>query len=122
MLELKIDLKINTRELHRWSNYSDGDDGDLAKHQKFLTALQKQKYLKGVVERLNDRIERLEKERKEIIELIDQFNGLNNRILKLKYVEGMTLESVAEETGYTYQYIKNKHAELMRIIKFNKKV
>ncbi|WP_404852100.1 sigma-70 RNA polymerase sigma factor region 4 domain-containing protein [Enterococcus mundtii] len=117
-----MDLKINTRELYRWSNYSDGDDGDLAKHQKFLTALQKQKHLKGVVERLNDRIERLEKERKEIIELIDQFNGLNNRILKLKYVEGMTLESVAEETGYTYQYIKNKHAELMRIIKFNKKV
>lgn len=86
-----------------------------------MTALQKQAHLKGVIERLNDRIERLEKERKEIIELIDQFNGLNNRILKLKYVEGLTLESIAEETGYTYQYIKNKHAELMRIIRFNKR-
>lgn len=114
-------MKINKRELNRWSNYSDGDDGDLAKHQKFVTALQKQAHLKGVIERLNDRIEKLEKEREEIIELIDQFNGLNNRILKLKYVEGLTLESIAEETGYTYQYIKNKHAELMRIIRFNKK-
>lgn len=115
-------MKINTRELHRWSNYSDGDDGDLAKHQNFLTALQKQKHLKGVVERLNDRIERLEKERKEIIELIDQFNGLNNRILKLKYVEGMTLESVAEETGYTYQYIRSRHADIMKMIRFSKNV
>ncbi|WP_438770912.1 sigma-70 family RNA polymerase sigma factor [Enterococcus sp. AZ095b] len=117
-----MDLKINKRELHRWSNYSDGDDGDLAKHQKFLTALQKQKHLKGVVERLNDRIERLEKERKEIIELIDQFNGLNNRILKLKYVEGLTLESVAEKTGYTYQYIRSRHADIMKMIRFSKNV
>ncbi len=115
-------MKINKRELYRWSNYSDGDDGDLAKHQKFVTALQKQSHLKGVIERLNDRIERLEKEREEIIELIDQFNGLNNKILKLKYVEGLTLESIADETGYTYQYIKNKHAELMRIIRFNKQL
>jgi len=40
----------------------------------------------------------------------------------MKYVDGMKLESIAEETGYTYQYIKNKHAELMRIIRFSKKV
>jgi len=31
------------------------------------------------------------------------------------------LEAIAAETGYNYQYIKNKHAELMRIIKFNRK-
>jgi len=37
----------------------------------------------------------------------------------LKYVDGLTLESIAAETGYAYQYIKNKHAELLRMIKFS---
>lgn len=98
----------------------DGDDGDLARHQNFLTALRKQARLKEVIRDLSSRVEQLEKERKEIVELIEKFTGLNQQILKLKYVEGLTLESIAEETGYAYQYIKNKHAELMRIIKFNK--
>ncbi|OJG68636.1 hypothetical protein RV09_GL000035 [Enterococcus moraviensis] len=87
-----------------------------------MTALHKQKQLKGVIKELDQRVEKLEKERKEIIQLIDKFNGLNQRILKLKYVEGLTLESIAEETGYSYSYIKSKHAELMRIINFTKKV
>lgn len=73
-----------------------------------------------MIKELNERLEKLKKERDEIISLIDRFEGLNQKILKLKYVEGLTLESVAKETGYDYQYIKNKHAELMRIIRFNK--
>ncbi|WP_245249883.1 hypothetical protein [Vagococcus allomyrinae] len=39
----------------------------------------------------------------------------------MKYNERLTLESIAEELGYSYSYIKSKHAELMRIIQFNKK-
>lgn len=115
-------MRLNKYELSRWKNYLDGDDGDLAKHQKFLTALRKQAQLKEVISELNRRIEELEKNREEIIQLIDKFTGLNHRILKMKYVDGMKLEAIAEETGYTYQYIKNKHAELMRIIRFSKKV
>ncbi|HAP4499341.1 TPA: sigma-70 family RNA polymerase sigma factor, partial [Enterococcus faecalis] len=39
-----------------------------------------------------------------------------------KYVEGLTLESIADETGYSYSYIKSKHAEIMRMVQFSKKV
>ncbi|OJG93031.1 hypothetical protein RV15_GL002165 [Enterococcus silesiacus] len=84
--------------------------------------MHKQKQLKGVIEELDQRVEKLEKEREEIIQLIDKFNGLNQRILKLKYVEGLTLESIADELGYSYSYIKNKHAEIMRMIRFTKRV
>lgn len=77
--------------------------------------------LKKSIQELNQRVEQLEKEREEIIELINKFSGLNQKILKLKYVEGLTLESIADETGYSYQYIKNKHAEIMRIIEFQEK-
>lgn len=54
--------------------------------------------------------------------MVDKFQGLEQEILKLKYIEGLTLESIAKEKGYGYQYIKNKHAEIMRRIKFSKKV
>lgn len=77
--------------------------------------------LKKSIQELNQRVEQLEKEREEIIELIDKFSGLNQKILKLKYVEGLTLESIADETGYSYSYIKSKHAEIIRIIEFQEK-
>lgn len=108
--------------MDRWSNYSDGDDGNLAKQQTFLTALRKQDELKEVIFKLNQRLKEKEKHKQEILDLVDKFQGLDQQILKLKYIEGMTLEALAIELGYSYQYIKNKHAELMRIISFNKKV
>lgn len=121
LFEITLSLDLNEKELNRWQNYSN-EDGDLAKHQTFLTALQKQARLKEVIESLATREEQLKKQRQDIIDTIEKFQGLDQRILKMKYVDGMKLESIAEETGYTYQYIKNKHAELMRIIRFSKKV
>lgn len=121
LFEIRLSLDLNENELYRWKNYSN-EDGDLAKHQTFLTALQKQARLKEVIESLATREEQLKKQRQDIIDTIEKFQGLDQRILKMKYVDGMKLESIAEETGYTYQYIKNKHAELMRIIRFSKKV
>ena len=121
LFEIRLSLDLNEKELYRWQNYSN-EDGDLAKHQTFLTALQKQARLKEVIELLATREEQLKKQRQDIIDTIEKFQGLDQRILKMKYVDGMKLESIAEETGYTYQYIKNKHAELMRIIRFSKKV
>lgn len=121
LFEIRLSLDLNEKELNRWQNYSN-EDGDLAKHQTFLTALQKQARLKEAIESLATREEQLKKQRQDIIDTIEKFQGLDQRILKMKYVDGMKLEAIAEETGYTYQYIKNKHAELMRIIRFSKKV
>ncbi|XKK19174.1 hypothetical protein HFP66_22235 [Bacillus sp. A17A.1] len=50
--------------------------------------------------------------------LISKFRGLENQILKLKYVDGMTLEEIAEAVNYSSSHIKKKHAELVRLIKF----
>lgn len=117
LYQLNFNLKISKRELQRWSN-----DGDLAKHQTFLVSLERQAKLKDVIRKLNERIRQLEQERKEIIETINKFQGLENTILKLKYVEGLKLEAIAVQTGYSLSYIKSKHATLMRMIKFSKKV
>ncbi|PGC86191.1 DUF1492 domain-containing protein [Bacillus toyonensis] len=50
--------------------------------------------------------------------LISKFRGLDNRILKMKYVDGMTLEEIAEGMNYSSSYIYKKHAEIIRRIKF----
>ncbi|WP_349357132.1 sigma-70 family RNA polymerase sigma factor [Vagococcus fluvialis] len=108
--------------MRRWANYSDGDDGNLAKQQTFLTALRKQDELKEVIFKLNQRLKEKEEHKQEILNLVEKFNGLDQKILKLKYEDDMTLEAIAKELNYSYQYIKSKHAEIMKIISFNKKV
>ncbi|EEM37930.1 HTH transcription regulator [Bacillus thuringiensis serovar sotto str. T04001] len=50
--------------------------------------------------------------------LISKFRGLDNKILKMKYVDGMTLEEIAEDMNYSSSYIYKKHAEIIRRIKF----
>lgn len=50
--------------------------------------------------------------------LISKFRGLDNRILKMKYVDGMTLEEIAEYMNYSSSYIYKKHAEIIRRIRF----
>jgi len=50
--------------------------------------------------------------------LISKFRGLDNQLLKMKYVDGMTLEQIAEEISYSSSHIKKKHAEIIRLIKF----
>lgn len=121
LFEIRLSLDLNENELYRWKNYSN-EDGDLAKHQTFLTALQKQARLKEVIESLATREEQLKKQRQDIIDTIEKFQGLDQRILKMKYVNGMKLESIAEETGYTYQYIRSRHADIMKMIRFSKNV
>ncbi|MGM2787496.1 hypothetical protein [Bacillus cereus group sp. Bce018] len=54
----------------------------------------------------------------DLIELINKFKGLDNQILKMKYIFGMTLEQIACDLNYSPNYIKRKHAEVRKIIKF----
>ena len=60
-----------------------------------------------------------EKERamESMMNMIDRFDGLDNQILKMKYIDGMTLEIIASELEYSNSYIYKKHAEIARIIK-----
>lgn len=50
--------------------------------------------------------------------LINRFAGLDHQILKMKYVDGMTLEQIAFDLHYSTGYIRRKHAEIRKIVKF----
>ncbi|HDR4881364.1 TPA: hypothetical protein QCR18_000567 [Bacillus cereus] len=54
----------------------------------------------------------------DLLKLISKFKGLENKVLKMKYVDGRTLEEIAENMNYSSSYIYKKHAEIIRIIKF----
>ncbi|WP_374963769.1 hypothetical protein [Lysinibacillus sp. RS5] len=59
-------------------------------------------------------------DRKEQFEkLVSKFDSVEEKILYQKYVNGKTLVQVAVELGYSEQYIRNKHSEIKRLIKFS---
>lgn len=51
-------------------------------------------------------------------QIIGKFKGLDHQILKMKYVDGMTLEQIAYDLDYSPYYIKRKHAEIRKVIQF----
>ncbi|PEZ11864.1 hypothetical protein CN345_32155 [Bacillus thuringiensis] len=51
-------------------------------------------------------------------QIIGKFKGLDHQILKMKYVDGMTLEQIAYDLHYSPHYIKRKHAEIRKVIQF----
>lgn len=61
-------------------------------------------------------------EKKELIKLVSTFKHLDNKILKLKYIDKMTLESIANQLGFSDSYIYKKHAVLMKVMKSKNEV
>ncbi len=55
-----------------------------------------------------------------LIDLMSKFEGVENKIIKMKYRDGMTLDAIGSELNYNPDYIKHKHAEMMKRIKFAK--
>lgn len=107
-LELKIDQ--NQTELKRWV------EGDLSK-----VKLEADSIASGLEDKIEMQLKLLgekKKQRDELIALVEKFEGLDNQILRMKWFEGKTLEQIAEELKYSYGYIKRKHADIMKMIKF----
>lgn len=114
IIYLEHDLDRSKRELKRWVS------GDL--REIHLTA-------ESEGTKLEDRIAFRERELAQKMDdmyklkkLISAFKGLENKIAYLKYVDGMTLEEIAEDMNYSSSYIYKKHAEILRRIKFAKEL
>jgi len=61
-----------------------------------------------------------ETDRRELLELVDSFNGYGHDFLKMHYIEGMTLEDIADDPEFPYgiDWIRHKSAELHRTLNF----
>lgn len=111
-LEYKLDREKN--ELKRWT------EGDL-----FKVKLTEGSIASG----LEERIEAMEYELAQAMNdafnfqcLISGFKDLDNQILYKRHIEGKSLVEISVELQYSYSYIKSKHAEIMRMIKFAQEI
>lgn len=107
---LEYKLEREKRELRRWVH---GDLQDVK--------LQEDSIASGLEERIEvyeKELQHKKNDLKKAEELIRTFQRLDNKILYYKYVKGMTLEQIADELNYSHGYIKQKHAEIMKIIRF----
>lgn len=94
------------RELKRWIS------GDL-----FGVRLTKGSIATGLEERIEMMEYNLAHKMNDLYDLdklIQSFSGLENDILYLRYCKGMKLTEVADQLGYTQQYIYNKHAQIKK--------
>lgn len=107
---LKWNIRKTKFELIRW------EEGDLSKVflERDSKGSQVEVNIDKLEELLNDKIHMQES----LVVLINTFKGIESQILKKKYVDGKTLEAIAEELNYSYGHIKLKHAELKRRLDF----
>ncbi|KRL56658.1 hypothetical protein [Furfurilactobacillus rossiae] len=99
---IEWDIRKSKAELSRWEI-----GGDLERHGESTSR------------DIEGEIARLEKERQQridlkdsLLELVQSFDGIDEKIMYKKYVDGETLEQIAEDLNYNISYIRQKHAEL----------
>ena len=97
ILFMKWNLNKSRLELDRWVN------GDLANVR--LEKNSRSSSLEENIRIIENELELLEKEKVELMELIDSFSGADNQIVKLKYIDDMDVYDIADETGYSLSLI-----------------
>lgn len=107
---LKWNLAKSKAELARWV---DGDLQNVRLTQGSLSA-----NLENNIILLAKELDTLSAEQDELNSLIQTFKGVDQQIVRLKYIEGLSLEAIAETLGYSESHIKHRHAEIRRNICF----
>lgn len=83
-----------------------------------LTRESKGANVEEALEKLENDLKFKKEMKASLLLLVNTFKGNDNLILKKKYVEGKSLECIAEELSYSSGYIRQKHAELRRRLDF----
>ncbi|EPI2200618.1 hypothetical protein ACVTYA_14160 [Enterococcus hirae] len=110
ILYLKWNLNKSKLELNRWVN---GDLADVRIEKNSRSSM-----LEENIQKIENEIEILEEQRKEMLAIINSFKGIDNEIIRKKYIEGCSLELIAEEIGYSASYVRQRHAEIRKTLSF----
>jgi len=112
---LEYNLSKTKRELRRWENPYDLGKYKLEAESLGANVEEKIEVIEyELAHKLNDL--------HDLKNLISTFEGLEYKILYRKHVEGKTLETIASELNYSTNYIKMKHANIMRMMQYAEKV
>lgn len=83
-------------------------------------ASQRADRLNGRIASLETKLEHYQAVEKEIRENVEKLEGLEYKIAKLRFIDGMTYQEIADELGYTHDHIrrvasKSKKKEIVLI-------
>ena len=109
---LKWKIRKSEVELERWC-----DPRDLGKVK--ITHESNASYLEENIKRDKAFLGEKELAMEALMIMIDRFKGLDNQILRMKYIDGMTLKDISIELNYSYSYIMTRHSILVKAIKIN---
>jgi len=107
---LENNLDRTKRELGRWVT------GDLSKYK--LTAESDGAKLEERIEVIQYELAHKMNDLYDLEKLINTFKGIEHKIVFKRYIEGKALGTIANELNYSLGYIKKKHAEIVRTVKF----
>lgn len=110
LIYLKWNLNKSKLELIRWT---EGDLQEIKLNKEFRAASLEEK-----IRFVESEILQIEKQMEEAEEIISSFESVDAQIIKMKYIDGITLEDIAEEIGYSYSYLRKKHTEIRKTLKF----
>lgn len=110
LLYLKWNLNKSKLELDRWVN------GDLA--NVHIEKNSRAASLEENIQRIENELDLLHDQKQELLLLISNFKGIDNQIVKMKYIEGKKLEEIAEKIGYAASYVRQRHAEIRKTLDF----
>ncbi|HAQ4688203.1 TPA: DUF1492 domain-containing protein [Enterococcus faecium] len=110
ILYLKWNLNKSKLELNRWVN---GDLADVRIEKNSRSAS-----LEENIQKIENELRLLIDQKEEMLLLIDSFSGIDNQIVKMKYVNQMSLEDIAEDIGYSSSYVRQRHAEIRKTLNF----
>lgn len=110
LVYLKWNLNKSKLELIRWV------EGDLVNVR--LEKNSRSSSLEENIEKMEREIVILEQQKEEMVAIVASFKGLDNDIVRMKYVEGCSLEIISEEVGYSASYIRQRHAEIRKTLQF----
>lgn len=108
---LENNLNRTKRELSRWSL------GDLSRYK--LEPESKGAKLEEIIAELEYELAHKMNDLYDLKQLIKRLKPIEQKIIYGKYIEDKTLEQVAEDLGYSAQYIYAKHAQVKRLIDFS---
>lgn len=109
---LRWQIRKVKREEQRW------EDGDLSRLR--INGRSRGAHVLDQLPPLQAELDDHETERAELLDLIDSFHGYEHEFLKLRYIDGMTLDDIANDPEFPYgvDWVRQKSAELHRRLDF----
>lgn len=104
---LNWELETYKSELCRWCNPYDLGKYSLVKESKASK-------LEDIISDREYKLAHKINDMEDLTRLICSFKGLDQHILRMKYIEGLTLKEIATELDYGYTYIRKRHANLLK--------